>query len=422
MSTIFMRDETLARLAAQATVPVRAVWRSRFRSYGLLCAAVLLFACCLLFSFQRVKQHHAIELMITEAVPWRVSRAEFELERLQRALDAYVLGLEAVDHDDLLQRYDVFVSTIPLLLHNAEIAAAGDRVGTAEPANLMNMLEQIEPEILKLQRGDREAHQQLSYRLGNIAPPLQHLTAELRESLRELSAQRSALRLNLYVEQTVYLLGVLVSGGFLIGLLFREIRKTRRLLAESSAARVRIEHLAHHDPLTDVPNRWLFNDRLEQALRRAARAGELVALLCVDLDHFKQINDTLGHIAGDQLLIAVASRLRVCLREADTLARIGGDEFAIVQTGVADMNSAIRLSQRLLKTLRPPIMVGPRPVRISVSIGIGIYPWHGDTASELHQAADTALYRAKRAGRAAFCVYDQPTERAGPIPLHAAAS
>jgi hypothetical protein len=117
MSTIFMRDEVLARLAAQATVPVRAVWRSRFRSYGLLCAAVLLFACCLLFSFQRVKQHHAIELMITEAVPWRVSRAEFELERLQRALDAYVLGLEAVDHDDLVQRYDVLLSTIPLLLH-----------------------------------------------------------------------------------------------------------------------------------------------------------------------------------------------------------------------------------------------------------------------------------------------------------------
>jgi diguanylate cyclase (GGDEF)-like protein len=421
MSTTFVREEGLARLAAQATVPVRAVWRSRFRSYGLLCAAVLLFTCCLLFSFQRVKQHHAIELMITDAVPWRVSRAEFELERLRHALDAYALGLEAVDHDDLLQRYDVFMSAIPPLLYNAEIADAGERASVVNVPRLIDGLERIEPEILGLSRGDRAAHQQLSYRLGNLAPPLHHVASEIRASLRERAAGRSALRLNLYLEQTVYLFGILASGGFLISLLFREIRKIRRLLDESSAARIRVEHLAHHDPLTDVPNRWLLNDRLEQALRRAGRDGELVALLYVDLDHFKDINDTLGHIAGDQLLIALAWRLRSCLRESDTLARIGGDEFAIVQTGVMDTDGAVRLSRRLLRTIRPPVMLGARPVRISVSIGIGIYPLHGSTARELHQAADVALYRAKSAGRAAFRMYEQPGEGADRILLHAAA-
>jgi diguanylate cyclase (GGDEF)-like protein len=421
MSTVFLGDDGLARLAAQATIPVRAVWQSRFRSYGLLCAAVLLFSCCLLFSFQRVKQQQAIELMITNALPWQVSSAEFELERLRHALDGYALGHESWDHADLLRRYDIFLTTIPPLLDNAETAAVSERIDGIELSDLMGVLRQIEPMILGLDRGDGSAHLQLSYRLGNLATPLQHLATEIRTSLRERSAQRSALRLSLYVEQTVYLLGMLVSGGLLITLLIREIRRTRRLLAESSAARIRVEHLAHHDPLTKVPNRWLFNDRLEQALRRAGRDRELVALLYVDLDRFKDINDTLGHIAGDQLLIAVASRLSSCLREADTLARIGGDEFAIVQTGVTETNNAVRLSQRLLRTVRPPIMLGARPVRISVSIGIGLYPRHGSTASELHQAADVALYRAKSAGRATFRMYEQPDDCAAAIVLPAVA-
>jgi diguanylate cyclase (GGDEF)-like protein len=421
MSTVFPRDDGLARLAVQATIPVRAVWQSRFRSYRLLCAAVLLFSCCLLFSFQRVKQSQAIELMITNALPWQVSSAEFELERLRHALDAYVLGHEAFDHADLLQRYDVLLSTIPPLLHNAETAAVGERIDGIDLSDLMGILGQIEPMILGLDREDGSAHRELSYRLADLAPPLRHLATEVRASLRERADQRSALRLNLYVEQTVYLLGMLASGGLLITLLIREIRRTRRLLAESSAARIRVEHLAHHDPLTDVPNRWLFNDRLEQALRRAGRDRELVALLYVDLDRFKAINDTFGHIAGDQLLVTLASRLRSCLREADTLARIGGDEFAIVQTGVTEPSNAVRLSHRLLRSVRPPIMLGARPVRISVSIGIGLYPLHGSTASELHQAADVALYRAKSAGRATFRIYEQPGDCAAAIVLPAAA-
>lgn len=397
-----------------------APWRGRLRSYGLLGLAVLVFTGCLLFSFQRIKQHHAIELLVADAIVWEASRAEYELERLRHALDSYALGSKSVDHDDLLQRFDIFWNTLSPLLS----ATDGDTAETRRPGrpDLIRTLGHIEPDLVELQRGERQEHRRIAYRLDSLAPPLRRLTLDARASLGKLSTARSTERHILYLEQAGSLLGILASGGLLIGLLFRETRRTRALLGEARAARARIEHLAHHDALTDVPNRWLFNDRLGQALRRAHREGELVAVHCLDLDHFKSINDTLGHIAGDQLLVAVADRLLACLRDTDTLARIGGDEFAIVQTGLIAPDGAVRLSHRLLSALRPPIMLGTRRVHVSLSIGISIYPHHGSSAIALHHAADVALYRAKAAGRAASWLYQQPEVRAQDTACPATAS
>lgn len=180
------------------------------------------------------------------------------------------------------------------------------------------------------------------------------------------------------------------------------------LIAAGRLAAVAIEHrrltdrLAHqgqHDALTGLPNRLLLQDRLGQALALATRKQHQVAVLFMDLDHFKQINDTLGHSHGDLLLCEVACRLASCIRKSDTLARLGGDEFMVVVPELNDPNDAMRVSEKLLESMRAPFHVGEHEFFLSTSIGISLFPADGDDVETLMASADTAMYRAKDAGR-----------------------
>jgi len=168
----------------------------------------------------------------------------------------------------------------------------------------------------------------------------------------------------------------------------------------------RIRHLAHHDPLTDLPNRLLLNDRLGRALETAARETGTVAVLYLDLDRFKFVNDLLGHACGDALLIQVARRLQAVLRPADTLARVGGDEFVIVSTLAAQPEQAADLAGRVVQELERPFTLAGRRMEIGVSIGIALYPADGVTQESLLHAADTALYRVKEDRTGAFRFYE----------------
>ena len=159
----------------------------------------------------------------------------------------------------------------------------------------------------------------------------------------------------------------------------------------------RLVHLAYHDALTDLPNRALLHDRLEQASRVANREGTPIALLLLDLNGFKQINDSLGHHAGDRVLQAVASRLRATLREADTVARLGGDEFAVVLPRT-DLDGAVLAAQKLLHEVEQPCIVDHRSMGVRASLGIACLPEHGTTAETLLQKADVAMYVAKTDG------------------------
>ena len=152
----------------------------------------------------------------------------------------------------------------------------------------------------------------------------------------------------------------------------------------------RIKHLALHDGLTDLPNRVLLRDRLEQALA-AAQPGESVSVLYLDLDRFKQVNDTLGHAAGDALLIAVAARIRSCVRKTDTVARIGGDEFIVVQVSTDPLNEAALLAERFVETISAPYEILGHQVHVGVSIGIAIAPRDGTGKEQLLHHADLAL-------------------------------
>jgi diguanylate cyclase (GGDEF)-like protein len=168
---------------------------------------------------------------------------------------------------------------------------------------------------------------------------------------------------------------------------------------ERLAHEERLGALAFYDALTGLPNRVLFDDRVEQTLIAARRHHQRFSLMFFDLDDFKDVNDRHGHAAGDELLRVVAHRLLAVARESDTVARHGGDEFVALQRFVRSPQDAMRLARRINETLRQPIMVDALVLTISASIGVAIYPDHGTTARELLANADAALYRAKGAGR-----------------------
>ncbi|MCC2664972.1 MAG: hypothetical protein K0S35_2894 [Geminicoccaceae bacterium] len=171
-------------------------------------------------------------------------------------------------------------------------------------------------------------------------------------------------------------------------------------ITERKRVEQRVRHLAHHDALTGLPNRALLLDRLRQALRQARRERGRIAVVMLDLDHFKSVNDTLGHPFGDRLLCAVAERLQTTIRESDTLARFGGDEFALVQTRLQEPRGASVLAEKILAALAQPFVLDRQEVRITTSIGIAICPEHGAEPEPLIEHADIALYQAKARGRA----------------------
>lgn len=159
---------------------------------------------------------------------------------------------------------------------------------------------------------------------------------------------------------------------------------------------------ANFDMLTDLPNRRMFHDRLRQELLRAQRSGLILVVLFLDLDHFKEVNDTLGHDVGDLLLTQVAQRMVACVRETDTVARLGGDEFTLILTDITDPDSVARIAQDLIDSLSRPFEIGVEVARISASIGIATYPSDATEATDLIHKADQAMYAAKAAGRSRF--------------------
>ncbi|MCM2314082.1 MAG: EAL domain-containing protein [Thermoanaerobaculia bacterium] len=176
-----------------------------------------------------------------------------------------------------------------------------------------------------------------------------------------------------------------------------------RLAAASTAAEH--ERLAYHDPLTGLPNRMLLEDRLRQVLAVRDREGSSCALLFVDLDHFKEINDSLGHAAGDELLREVAARINSVLRLSDTLARFGGDEFVVLVPRVTSAEDAMTVASKLIEAVRRPLRLAGSDLLVTASVGIAISPEHGADGETLVRSADAAMYRAKRQGRNDFQVF-----------------
>jgi diguanylate cyclase (GGDEF)-like protein len=194
-----------------------------------------------------------------------------------------------------------------------------------------------------------------------------------------------------------------IVGAIGVGTNVTDRRKIEQELLDSQE---QYRTLAYHDALTGLPNRALFGDRLEQALHRATRDQRAVAVLFLDLDHFKVVNDSLGHHVGDDLLVQVASRINTCLRAEDTAARLGGDELAVLIGDVEDEADAQRVARRLIDALRAPFRVGGRDVVVTASIGVAVSAPDRADRDALLQAADLAMYQAKTNGRSRAEMFD----------------
>jgi diguanylate cyclase (GGDEF)-like protein/PAS domain S-box-containing protein len=214
------------------------------------------------------------------------------------------------------------------------------------------------------------------------------------------------------------LLGTIVLNGPDVGSLsleqgdtLREAARLAALAVENHRSLQRLLHQGHHDALTGLPNRLLFADRLKHALARAQRTGTQIALMCIDLDRFKYVNDTLGHDVGDLFLQQVSVRLAARIRASDTLARTGGDEFTAVIADIRDRHDAEKLAEALLASLRDPFEVEGHTLYGGASIGIALYPQDGTDADTLHRNADRAMYRAKAHGRNTLRSYSSDDAR-----------
>ena len=264
--------------------------------------------------------------------------------------------------------------------------------------------------------------------LGELVHPddRDHLGRLIREALKgENSHYRAEHRVRAHTGQWIWIQsnGQVTTRG-LDGKALRlvgtnaDVTERKRAEHELAESRAALERAARHDVLTGLPNRSLLGDRLDQALARARRTGQLTSLFCLDLDHFKSINDTMGHAAGDALLVAFAERLNACVRESDTVARLGGDEFVILLQELRRPEDAHAVSRKIIETMRRDFHIESKRFQVTTSIGIA-FTRGAATSQSFLKRADAALYEAKGAGRNRFHVA-LPEEKEPPATTRAA--
>ncbi len=314
---------------------------------------------------------------------------------------AYVIGVrditESKHNDDRLRQAAVVfentrdgVMTVDAQLHIIHINAAfTDITGFTEQDTLGQ-----KPDLLRSGRHNTEFYEQMWHSIKTTG----HWQGEIWNRRQNGEVYPELLSISAVIDNsglTTHYVGV-----------FADISKLK-------ASEMQLDFLAHHDPLTSLPNRLLLLSRLEHAIKIAQREEKIVVLLMLDLDRFKEVNDTFGHLAGDELLQQVAQRLTARLRGIDTVCRLGGDEFTILLEDISRLEDAALVATDIINALCEPWQLSKdTEVRIGASVGISCYPDHGDDPEQLLQKADTALYHAKSEGRGCFKYFSETINHA----------
>ena len=246
---------------------------------------------------------------------------------------------------------------------------------------------------------------------GNFSE-LERLMDDVRDVLREEVAQVREVATEAARQSTLLILGACVSGVLLLTIITTiAVGIAQHITAALARSREEAHHLALHDALTGLPNRAYLAKRLEQALAHARQRDTMLAVLFLDLDRFKHVNDTLGHSSGDLLLRIVADRLRACMRTTDTVARLGGDEFAIIHAPLANVQDAAAFAELIIKALSEPYDLNGHQVIAGASVGVALSPTDASDSSHLLKMADVALYQAKNEGRGLFRMFEPQMDR-----------
>ena len=331
-----------------------------------------------------------------------------DLERLTSSLRYYTQEdpVDEVSLEDVQLRFELLVSRIQVfqegeanraLLEYDDVAAAVDSLaitlGSIEP-----LMVNLAPDRYDLRYA--HIHTLLRKQQGNFLGLAKTflLNTEVRneELLRHLADTRGSW----------VMAAPVVSGLLLLMLFFLQLRQSMTLARSLEAKSHKLGHMAAHDHLTSLPNRALLNERLCQAIHHAHRTGGRFAVMFLDLDRFKAVNDSLGHAAGDELLKTVAERLSACVREGDTVARISGDEFVLLIESIGDDNGVLdAVANRVVTQLRTPFLLAGQELLVTGSIGISLYPEHGEEAELLLLNADAAMYSSKANGRNSIHAY-----------------
>ncbi|QRM33454.1 bifunctional diguanylate cyclase/phosphodiesterase [Microvirga sp. VF16] len=340
---------------------------------------------------------------------WQASQAVAEFMRLERRLDAFNLPGRGVDKGEVELRFEILLSRVKLLIEGrfqSIIQDDPDQLATLH--RLADVLVLLQPLIAELEHPG--SVQQALQLLEPLEPKLLQLAsyAQIRGGERIAQDQQELNRL--YWIFSGLSLGLILLGLILIGLFSRHNQLLERAHKDLHALTGHLAHAARHDALTGLANRVLFQEQLETHLGRWRQERLRFAVLCLDLDRFKSVNDTLGHEIGDALLKIVADRLRNCLRDSDTVARLGGDEFAILQEIPGGLEPCMALARHIVGQLSAPYSVDGREIVIGVSIGIAAVEADIVSSDQMLKRADLALYAAKSQGRGLFCSFEPSME------------
>lgn len=342
-----------------------------------LTGVVLLFAFSSVISSQRHSQMTNLLSLSMKTVSWSAAELEMELIKLKHAFRR--VALSDLPAEQARLRFEIFWSRVEVLAVGEEARDFRSHPGVELLLqNLEKSLTRMEPQVMALTDGDAGA--------AKLLRQLEPMEQQIRRlNVQSFSGDRALFSLkrvfDLQYEANIYLLGLLISGAILVILVIRESQNNRRQ--------------AMHDSLTNLPNRNLFQKRLELAISKGRRKQLRVAVYMMDMNGFKEINDQLGHAAGDQLLREVAARLKNSIGEGEMVARLGGDEFGILQQSVAGPDEALVFARQLAAEINTPVSIMGQRISPRLSIGISLFPGDALQPDKLLNNADTAMYAAK---------------------------
>jgi diguanylate cyclase (GGDEF)-like protein len=368
-------------------------------AYGVFSLGLL--ATCVLILVQTREVSESAEKLYTH--PFAVSNAALEAQATLTSIRERVLYAALARDQANARDAEVEIAQLDAsFFNNLETVSEfylGDKREANEAVELFRKWCTVRDGILETTRaGDFDDAQKLVNTIGTpayleIKSKLDGIVAAARHKAAFLTGE--ALRKARNAQNTVYLIIALgFATSFACGLFI--VRNVQRAICHNEAV---LHHKAHHDQLTGLPNRTLLLDRLTEALDAAGQHGESVGVLFIDLDDFKAVNDTLGHDAGDELLVLTARRLTESLRGGDTVARLGGDEFVVLIPGAHNSQAVVRVADKVARTLNGPARIKGEDVRVSASLGLAVSPQDGSDPYSLMASADAAMYLAKSQAR-----------------------